>query len=214
MVETREKRHFATFEEFHDWALRNEVRAEWVAGRLVSPILSEGNDLMPVRRTHQKLQLFLSRLLSTWVEESGIGGEVLGPEFAMRLARPSGREPDVLYVSAEQLPQLRETFLDGPAALCVEVVSPESADRDFNDKFQEYEAAGVPEYWLVDPDDHGVFFYRLAENGRYRRILPTEGVFVSEAVPGLALCPTWLWQESLPTLREIGQFWESRNHGN
>lgn len=211
MVAEKTALHFDTFEAFHDWALKNEVRAEWVAGKLTVLSDEQGNSLVSVSRTHQKLQLFLSRLLVAWIEEQSLGGEVLGSEFAMRLSRPSGREPDVLYVALEQLSQLRNTFLDGPAALCIEIVSPESADRDFNDKFQEYETAGVFEYWIIDPDDHATLFYRLAENGRYRRILPTEGVFMSEAVPGLPLCPAWLWQEALPTMREIESFWSTRN---
>ena len=206
MVSAEEKLHFETFEAFHDWALKNEARAEWVAGDVLL------NKNMPIKKIHQTLLAFLLGLISEWNQEQILGGEVLFAPFAMKTtARPSAREPDLIYVSASQLTQLRDTFLDGPAALCVEIVSPESADRDFNDKFQEYEAAGVQEYWMVDPDDHALFFYRLAENGRYRRILPTDGVFVSEAVPGLALCPAWLWQESLPTLRQIAAFWSERH---
>jgi Uma2 family endonuclease len=211
MVAEKSTLQFDTFEAFHDWALRNEARAEWVAGKTLFFSDEEGYSHVSVSRLHQKLQLFLARLLVAWLEEQSLGGEVLGPEFAVRLpTRPSGREPDVLYVSAVQMPQLRNTFLDGPAALCVEIVSPESADRDFNDKFQEYEAAGVEEYWILDPDDHAIFFYRLAENGRYRRILPQDGVFVSQAVPNLPIQPAWLWQDPLPTLREIGRFWDAR----
>jgi Uma2 family endonuclease len=206
MVNTQEKLHFDTFEAFHDWALKNEARAEWVAGDV---LLCKN---MPIKKIHQTLLAFLLSLIGEWNREQSLGGEVLFAPFAMKTtARPSAREPDLIYVAASQLPQLRETFLDGPAALCVEIVSPESADRDFNDKFQEYEAAGVQEYWIIDPDDHAVLFYRLAENGRYRRILPTEGIFVSEAVPGLVLRPAWLWEETLPTMREIGSFWSTHH---
>ncbi len=211
MVEAPEKLQFDTFEAFHNWALQNEVRAEWVAGKLILLSDKQGNSLLSVRRIHQKLQLFLARLLVSWLEEMSLSGEVLGPEFAVRLSsRPSGREPDVFYVAPTQLVHLNETYLDAAPALCVEIVSPESADRDFNDKFQEYEAAGVLEYWILDPDDHAIFFYRLAENGRYRRILPQEGIFVSQAVPGLTFQTPWLWQETLPTLRDIGRFWEAQ----
>ena len=211
MVEASEKLQFETFEAFHDWALQHEARAEWVAGKLILLTNSQGESLVSVRRIHQKLQLFLSRLLVSWLEENSLGGEVLGPEFAVRLSsRPSGREPDVFYVNPAQLPLLNDTYLDTAPALCIEIVSPESADRDFNDKFQEYEAAGILEYWSVDPDDHAIFFYRLADNGRYRRILPQDGIYTSQAVPGLTLQTSWLWQDPLPTLREIGRFWEAR----
>lgn len=206
---SQEKLHFETFEAFHDWARHHEVRAEWVAGDVLLLTDLDGNSLMPIKKIHQYLLAFLISVLNEWDRECNLGGKVLFAPFVMKTTtRPSGREPDLIYVAAEQLSRLRDTFLDGPAALCIEIVSPESADRDFNDKFQEYEAAGVLEYWIIDPDDHSVFFYRLAENGRYRRIMPQDGVFVSHAVPQLALCPTWLWQDPMPTLREIGRFWE------
>lgn len=205
MVESPEKLQFETFEAFHDWALRHEARAEWVAGKVLFL-----ND-MPIKKIHQYILAFLLSLLNEWDLEQRLGGRVLFAPFAMKTTtQPSGREPDLLYVAASQLANLHDTYLDGPAALCIEIVSPESADRDFNDKFQEYEAAGIQEYWIVDPDDHAIFFYRLAENGRYRRILPQDGIYTSQAVPGLPLQTTWLWQDPLPTLREISRFWEAR----
>ena len=50
----------------------------------------------------------------------------------MRLPlRPSGREPDVLFVSAANLERAHPTSLNGPAAdLVVEIVSPESTRGD------------------------------------------------------------------------------------
>lgn len=80
-----------------------------------------------------------------------------------------GREPDLLFVAQEHLDRLQETYLDGPANLVVEVVSPESLARDRGAKFVEYEAGGVPEYWLLDPLRRWAEFYCLGEDGRYRR---------------------------------------------
>ncbi|MCK4315615.1 MAG: Uma2 family endonuclease [Anaerolineae bacterium] len=35
-------------------------------------------------------------------------------------------------------------------------------------KFHEYEAAGVGEYWLIDPQHRQAGFYQLGEDGFYR----------------------------------------------
>jgi Uma2 family endonuclease len=52
--------------------------------------------------------------------------------------------------------------------------------RDRGDKFVEYEAAGVREYWLIDPDRKQAEFYQLAETGRYQlAALDGEGRFYS-----------------------------------
>jgi len=128
--------------------------------------------------------------------------------FQMKLAR-SGREPDLLFVARENLSRLKETCLDGPADLVVEVVSPESVGRDRGEKFYEYQEAGIPEYWLIDPDRRWAEFYRLGKDGLYRvAFAGREGIFRSEVLPGFWLRVEWLWQEPLPkvldVLRELG----------
>jgi Uma2 family endonuclease len=57
--------------------------------------------------------------------------------------------------------------VEGPPDLVVEVVSNETAKEDIRDKLKAYEAAGVPEYLLVDPADSTFLLFR-PEDGRYR----------------------------------------------
>jgi Uma2 family endonuclease len=124
----------------------------------------------------------------------------------MRLEQ-SGREPDLLFVAQEHLERLRESFLDGPADLVVEILSPESAGRDRGEKFYEYEEAGISEYWLVDPLRQEVEFYQLDAQGRYRLTLPdTEGIYRSKMLGGFWLPVAWLWKPPrvLDALRELG----------
>jgi hypothetical protein len=63
----------------------------------------------------------------------------------------NGREPDVVVVLPAKAHLVRETFVDGPPDLVVEVVSDDSVERDYETKRAEYAAAGIPEYWIVDP---------------------------------------------------------------
>lgn len=68
-------------------------------------------------------------VLRTFTEARGLG-EVVSAPFPMK-TRPelSGREPDLLFVAKEHLGHLKETYLDGPADLVVEITSPKSGER-------------------------------------------------------------------------------------
>ena len=132
-------------------------------------------------------------------------GKILLPPFQMKLPR-SGREPDLIFVATGHLDRLKPTFLDGPADLVVEVISTESLARDRGEKFYEYEEAGIPEYWLIDPIRERVEFYRLDAQGRYDLILPdVDGVYRTPILPGFWLRVAWLWSPPAPltVLREL-----------
>lgn len=189
-----------TFEEFLAWC-DEDTWADWVDG--------EVQMVSPASRRHQVLRGFLEAVLTIYVERRALGG-VLGAPFLMRLANvPSGREPDVLFVAAEHQDRLRETYLEGPADLVVEIVSPESRLRDRGEKFAEYELGGVREYWLLDPEQRRADFYRLDAEGRYQRApVDPDGIYRSEVLPGFWLRVAWCWQDPLPpvltVLRELG----------
>ncbi|MEJ5198440.1 MAG: Uma2 family endonuclease [Anaerolineae bacterium] len=185
-----------SYEEFLAWA-DEDVRAEWVSGEVI--VSSPASD------QHQDIVRFLTVILSVYVEVHRLG--IIRPApFQMRLAE-SSREPDLLFLSNDHLDRRRENYLDGPADVVIEVLSPESAARDRGEKFYEYEAAGIAEYWLIDPQREQAEFYRLGSDGRYRPVLPdAEGRFVSQVIPGFTLRVDWLWRRPavLDALREQG----------
>jgi Uma2 family endonuclease len=188
-----------TYEEFLAWA-DEDTLAEWVNGEVV--ITS------PAGYKHQDIANFLLSILRAFAEAHQLGS-VLSAPFQMKLER-SGREPDLLFVAREHLDRLKETYLDGPADLVVEIVSPESLGRDRGEKFYEYEQAGIPEYWLIDPQREQAEFYQLDERGRYRLIWPDAGgVYRSKVLEGFWLRVDWLWHpprvlEAFKELRLIG----------
>lgn len=61
------------------------------------------------------------------------------------------RRPDLLFFSHERVHLVTPKALLGPPDLCVEIISPSSGTIDRVDKFEQYRAAGVPHYWIVDP---------------------------------------------------------------
>jgi Uma2 family endonuclease len=184
-----------SYEEFLDWA-DEDTWAEWVNGEVTV--------LSPASKVHQSLMRFLSAVLSLFVEEHQLG-EVFTAPFQMKLAtRPSGREPDLIFVANEHGDRLKSTFLDGPADLVIEIVSPESQVRDRGEKFYEYEEAGVPEYWMIDRTRRQAEFYEVGEDGRYSRIdADKNGIFRSRVLEGLWLRVDWLWQDPVPTLMTV-----------
>ncbi|MCS7312877.1 MAG: Uma2 family endonuclease [Acidobacteria bacterium] len=90
-------------------------------------------------------------------------------------------------------------WVDGPADLVVEVVSPDSIGRDRGEKFIEYETAGVADYWLADPDRGQVEAYHLGTDGRYHPIRPDRrGWLRPLELVGFRLNPAWVRLTPLP----------------
>ena len=165
---------------------------EWVEGVVIK--------MAPAARKHNKLIYYLEQLFEAYFELRPIG-EVISQTFVMRLeAFPNRRrEPDLMVVLKTNPHELKDTYMDGPADICIEVVSEESGERDHGEKFIEYEKGGVPEYWIIDHLRRETRFYRLDENGRYsRQTEDTAGYYRTPTLPGLALHVPTLWQDDLP----------------
>jgi Uma2 family endonuclease len=187
-----------TYEEFLEWA-DEDTYAEWVDGEVIL--------LSPPGFVHQDLATFLNSLLRMFAESRRLGTVIAAP-FQMRLDAPrSGREPDVIFVSNEHLHRFKKVYLDGPADLVVEIVSPDSVTRDRIEKYREYETAGVTEYWILDPERQRIELDYL-DNGKYVELPIVDGVIRSRAMEGLWLKVEWLWQNPLPPLLDILKEWE------
>ena len=76
----------------------------------------------------------------------------------------------------------------GAPDLVVEILSPSNSRKDLKDKYEIYEEAGVPEYWIVDPDNKAFYRYVLQE-GVYIGLPPvSEGdVFRSRKFPEMEI---------------------------
>ena len=125
----------------HDFLKLDLMRVELVDGRL---------EFLPVaNRTHQKIVLFLVNLLTALLRPDD-RGEVLFAPFKVRVVGGNFREPDIVVMLAANYGRCAEGHWDG-ADLAIEVVSPDDPGRDYVVKREAYAAAGVREYWIVDP---------------------------------------------------------------
>lgn len=173
-------------------------RVEWVDGELIV--------LSPVSIRHVLIVGFLNTVLGIYARRHG-QGVVLGPEFAIRFgAPPRIRVPDLLFVAAARREIITAHYVDGIPDLAVEVVSPDSLARDWREKYHEYAAAGLREYWVIDPMAEHMEAYTLDAQGRYRLLPEEEGAITTPAF-GVALRPAWLWQEPLPDPLEVLRSW-------
>ena len=76
----------------------------------------------------------------------------------------------------------------GAPDLVVEILSPSNSRKDLKDKYEIYQEAGVPEYWIVDADDKAIYRYVL-EGDTYIGLPPvSEGdVFSSRKFPEMKI---------------------------
>jgi Uma2 family endonuclease len=184
-----------TYDEWQKWA-DEDTHSEWVDGEVV--------EFVTATALHQRALLLFSALLLWYVERFDLG-EVLVAGLHLRV-EGAEREPDVLFVAKEHVDRIDGTRLIGPADLVVEIISDDSVDRDKREKFAQYAAAGVPEYWLFDPrpgEEWGKL-YVCGADGTYQE-LPADafGRLHSTVVPGFWFDPAWLWHDSRPALPKL-----------
>ncbi|QDT39597.1 Uma2 family endonuclease [Stratiformator vulcanicus] len=147
------------------FALETKQLVELVDGKLEFPP-------MPTT-SHQWLVMFIHRALYIYTEER----KLPPPYFAglpLRLRENLIREPDILWLSGEKEKQRGEQYW-GTADFVLEVVSPGGRTRDLVEKKREYAAAGIFEYWIVDPKERTVAVLTLndgdteySESGLYQ----------------------------------------------
>jgi len=162
--------------------------------------------MSPIHEVHDRLVRYLAMLLEAYFTLKPIG-QIRQEPFVMRShADLPAREPDIQVILKANPGQLHPTYMQGPADLCIEVVSPGSVEHDRGTKFTEYQKGGVSEYWIVNPLHRECLFYRLNEEGVYRPLSSDpNGHFRSPALPGLVIHIPTLWKSPLPNLYEIGE---------
>ena len=182
-----------TERQFVEWC-PSGIRAEWADGEvLLSP---------PANAEHDRLDVWFIALLALLIERDDLG--VIHRDVWVRLAPQRRRRiPDLMFIAKRRRHIIKQTVIEGPPDLVIEIVSPDSQSRDRRTKFLEYEAAGVREYWIVDPLSQMVEVYALRRR-RYRRLPEDEAGFINSTVlPNFRLKPDILWQTPWPKVSAV-----------
>ena len=124
----------------------------------------------------------------------------IGPAV-LRLRSGLDREPDIFFVSTEQMGNIGEEYVSEPVDFVIEVLSESSRTRDLREKAKEYEAAGILQYWVIDLGEQAVVTHRLKD-----RVFDVEtvehGRLESTAAAGFWIDVNSLWRRPLPSESE------------
>jgi Uma2 family endonuclease len=143
---------------------------------------------------HEAIVADLAYYLGGWVREHG-AGRVLGSGYKVRISETRGVMPDLQVLSKETWQRTEDAGLaSGRPEVAVELISPSSRRYDRVIKLRYYADAGVPEYWIVDPEARTV--ERLVLRDGAYVIAQTAGgeeTFQPEGWDGLAIPLAELW---------------------
>lgn len=150
----------------------------------------------PENTDANELFIWLATIMNLFVRRNKLG-QIYGSRVALRLAEKHGPEPDIAFVRTENMERVARGGVEGPADLAIEIVSPDSVERDYYLKRELYEEYGIPEYWIIDEMDQSVTQLRLKQR-KYREVRPQKGEIHSQVLAGFWLRPKWLWQQPRP----------------
>jgi Uma2 family endonuclease len=111
--------------------------------------------------SHQRIVYHLLMAFGAYLIRHPIGMVIPAP--GVIFSDLSGVIPDLVFVSQARQPEIASgDRVTGAPDLAIEVLSPgpENARRDRAVKRQLYGKYGVPEYWIVDPEQRAVEVYR------------------------------------------------------
>jgi Uma2 family endonuclease len=137
---------------------------------------------------HQLILQFLYRELDSFIVSNKLGIVVVSG-YKVRLRARKYREPDILFIKSANRPGITEQFCER-VDLAIEVVSKKNRAHDIDTKRLEYAKAGIPEYWIVDPEEGTITV--LVLRARERRYA-VHGVFrkgekaSSKCLPGFVI---------------------------
>ena len=136
---------------------------------------------------HQDVAGELHILIGNHLKEHG-GGRVFIAPYDVLLSETDVVQPDIVFVSDADAKVITEANVRGTPTWVIEVLSDPTRDRDLKRRL--YERAGVPEYWIVDPDGPTIEIHRLRD-GRYREpaVLRPGTPAAAAALPGFAVDP-------------------------
>lgn len=166
--------NFADLQDKQDWtvddlaSLPKELRYELIDGRLILPSPTAA---------HQELCVEILLALRPDCP-SGLRPIM---DLSLKINAVNEPRPDVVVISLDHVD--RSPVPVGDALLAVEVVSPDSHFRDMYAKAKVYAAAGIENYWVVDPMfDTGIVLtaYRRDSSGEYVTVLSTDKVFTTD----------------------------------
>ncbi|HPH93046.1 MAG TPA: Uma2 family endonuclease, partial [Ferruginibacter sp.] len=161
-IEQLDKNALYTYADYGSW--RFEQMVELIKGKLF--ILSPA----PASRHQSILSGLAAQILPHFIKTPC--KSFLAP-FDVRLIKEKKEDKDIVTVVQPDIcvicdaSKIDERGCLGSPDWIIEILSPATAKKDYNEKFNLYEENGVREYWVVNPDANVVDQYVLDESGKY-----------------------------------------------
>ncbi len=169
--------------------LNDDKRYEVIKGRLYE---------MPAPTPwHQDVSRNLEFLIWNFVKRKNLG-KVYDSPIDVVLSEDAVLQPDIVFISKENMGIIGEKAIVGIPDLVVEIVSPTTIRRDTVVKKEIYESFGVKEYWIVYPDEKVIEVWALGEGGRYElySFAEKEGKIKSKVLKGFEVELKGVFDES------------------
>jgi Uma2 family endonuclease len=128
-----------------------DLRAMPEGGPIFELVSGEAFERETPTARHEQLVQRLHDALSAHVEESDLGAVFRMP-WPVELSRYDLICPDLSFVAWGRDGAIGVDGVHGAPELVVEVLSPESSERDLGEKKRLYQWSGIFEYWVVDPE--------------------------------------------------------------
>jgi Uma2 family endonuclease len=172
--------------------LDDDDRRELIDGELI--------EVEVPKRIHEHIVAQVIVFLGLWARERD-SGRVLGSGYKVRITDKRGVMPDVQFYRKENRADLEQNdgLAKGRPDLVVEIASPSSRRYDRVKKLRWYAEIGVPEYWVIDPEERTVERLVLegteGRSGQYKiaDALSEDEVFRPASFEGLEVPLRELW---------------------
>ena len=137
-------------------------------------------------RTINSWQLHWLRFCGNRIVEPGLG--IVMHEAGLALWVDSALGPDITILRSERASIIGPTTIDGAPDIVIEVLS-SNRSGDLVRKRQLYEAAGIPEYWILDGNADALTQLELGDDGTYREraVLTTADTLTTALFPEFSL---------------------------
>ncbi|WP_342086819.1 Uma2 family endonuclease [Dyadobacter sp. OTU695] len=158
--------------------ITEQEKVEFINGKIVVH--------SPVKMKHNQASLNLAQLMNIYVSKYDLG--FVGIEKIMITLTRNDYEPDICFFRKEKAVMLSadQTLFPAPD-LVVEILSTSTEARDRGVKFDDYQAHGIEEYWIIDPENETLEQYHLVGE-EYKLILKAPSIDVkSFAIDGFQI---------------------------
>lgn len=119
---------------------------------------------------HQRLVGRLHTAFVLYLRDNPNAGEAFLAPLDVVFTHFDVVEPDLLFVTADQIDIITEKHIRGTPAIVIEILSPGTRKVDEKVKYRLFERTGVQEYWVVDPELDLVKVYRRQQDGSFPRV--------------------------------------------